>query len=123
MVSTRIAAVFVLPGQRPVASFLPAPAQHVPAFPEQDQLRSVFSILSWRNGTKRAAFLYPPEQGSAGGGEAEPAVNGEGATVGEAELPRSERSLELVGQRILAVMVAADGGGLPPHSPCPQQRD
>ena len=37
--------------------------------------------------------------------------------------PGRERALELVGQRVLAVVVAADRGGLPPHRPCLQQRD
>ena len=45
------------------------------------------------------------------------------APVGEAELARAERDLQLVGQRILPVVVPADGGGLPRHGPDLQQYD
>jgi hypothetical protein len=97
------------PGQRPVTCFLPAPAQHVPVLAQQDQPRPVLECPEQAERDDGAGgVLDPPQQMSAGGGEAEPAVHGGEAAAGEAELPRSWRSPELVGQRVLPVVVAAD---------------
>ena len=80
-----------------------------------------FSVLSWRNGTERAAFLTR-HSNWAPVAEKRPAVHGEEAAVGETELPGAEGAFELIGQGVLAVAVAADGRGLPLHGPGLQQR-
>ena len=111
------------PGQAPVVGVAAAFPQHVAALAQQDQLRSVFQRpeLAERDGA--GGVLDPPQEVGAGGGEAEPPVHGEEAAVGEAELAGPERAFELVGEGVLAVVVAADRGGLPPHRPCLQQCD
>src|SRR6266567_3381963 len=80
---------------------------------EHDQLRTVGQGLDGLERDGLRAVLYAPGQGRAGAGEPDPAVHGEEAAVGEVEDTGGEASFELVGQGVLALVVAADRGADP----------
>jgi hypothetical protein len=65
--------------------------------------------------------LDAPQQVRAGAGEPDEAVHGEEAAVGEVQLLRTGRVLQLVSQGVLPVEVAADDDGPPPPGAGVQQ--
>ena len=75
---------------------------------------SVWMVL---NGTDFAPFLTRQARWAPRAGEPDPPVHGEEPAVGQVKDPGGERGLQLVGQGVLPVMVAADRGGDPPPGP------
>ena len=92
---------------------LPAPGPHAVRFVQHDQLGAVGQGPEGLERDRFRAVLDPPGQVRAGAGEPDPAVHGEEAAVGEVEHAGPEAAFELVGQGVLAVVVAADRGADP----------
>jgi hypothetical protein len=96
-----------------VRGVAPAPGAHAVRFVQDDQLRAVGQGLEGLEGDGLGAVLDAPGQVGAGAGEPQEPVHGEEAAVGEVQHSGPEAAFELVGQGVLAVVVAADRGADP----------
>ena len=101
------------PGQGLVPGLAAPLAEHGVRFAQQHQLRPVRQGLDGLERDGLRAVLDPPHEMSAARGEAQPPVHGEEPAVGQVEDPGGERVLQLISQRVLPVVVAADRGGDP----------